>query len=63
MTTDWNPILRGEFQKSYWKGLQSFVTAERRRTTVYPQHDEVFRAFHVTTFAATRVVILGQDPY
>ncbi|MBU6226223.1 MAG: uracil-DNA glycosylase [Acidobacteria bacterium] len=63
MTTDWNPILRGEFEKSYWKDLQGFVTEERRRTTVYPPHDEVFRALHVTTFADTRVVILGQDPY
>lgn len=63
VTTDWNPILRGEFEKSYWKDLQSFVTDERRRTTVHPPHDEVFRALHVTTFADTRVVILGQDPY
>lgn len=63
MITDWNPILRGEFEKSYWKDLQSFVSDERRRTTVYPPHDEVFRALHVTTFSDTRVVILGQDPY
>ena len=63
VTTDWNPILRGEFDKPYWKELQSFVTDERRRTTIYPPHDQVFRALHTTTFTDTRVVILGQDPY
>ena len=63
VTTDWNPILRGEFDKPYWKELQSFVTDERRRTTIYPPHDQVFRALHTTTYADTRVVILGQDPY
>lgn len=63
VTTDWNPILRGEFEKPYWKELQGFVAAERRRTVVYPPHDQVFRALHETSFADTRVVILGQDPY
>jgi uracil-DNA glycosylase len=63
VTTDWNPILRGEFEKPYWKDLQTFVAAERARTAVYPSHDEVFYALHVTSYASTRVVILGQDPY
>ena len=62
-TTDWNPVLRGEFAKPYWQDLQQFVAAERQRTTVYPPHDEVFAALHLTSLAATRVVILGQDPY
>ncbi len=63
MTTDWNPILRGEFDKPYWNELQQFVAADRRRTTVYPPHDEVFAALHLTSYASTRVMILGQDPY
>ena len=28
-----------------------------------PRHDEVFKAFHLTPHAETKVVILGQDPY
>lgn len=63
MTTDWNPILRGEFEKPYWKDLQAFVTSERAKTVVYPPHEQVFRALHETSHADTRVVILGQDPY
>ena len=62
-TTDWNPVLRAEFAKPYWQPLQSFVAAERDRYTVYPPHDEVFAALHLTPYADTRVVILGQDPY
>jgi uracil-DNA glycosylase len=61
--TDWNPVLRGEFAKPYWQELQRFVGAERERHPVYPPHDEVFAALHLTPLAGTRVVILGQDPY
>jgi uracil-DNA glycosylase len=61
--TDWNPILRGEFAKPYWPQLQAFVAAERQHHAVYPPPEEVFAALHLTPYAATRVLILGQDPY
>ena len=61
--TDWNPVLRGELAKPYWAQLQTFVAGERARHPVYPPNDEVFAALHLTRFADTRVVILGQDPY
>ena len=63
MRTDWNPVLRDEFSKPYWPELQSFVAAERTRYTVYPPEDEVFAALHLTPYAETQVLILGQDPY
>jgi uracil-DNA glycosylase len=63
VTTDWNPLLRGEFEKPYWVELQAFVTAERSRAPVYPPPEDVFAALHLTSWAETRVVILGQDPY
>ena len=61
--TDWNPVLRAELAKPYWAELQSFVRSERERHHVYPPVDEVFAALHLTPYADTRVVILGQDPY
>ena len=61
--TDWNPLLRAEFDKPYWQPLQDFVRDERARHTVYPPHPEVFAAIHLTSYAETRVMILGQDPY
>lgn len=62
-TTDWNPLLRDEFTKPYWQPLQQFVADERARAAVYPPEPEVFAALHLTRYADTRVVILGQDPY
>lgn len=61
--TDWNPVLRQEFAKPYWAELQKFVVEERGRNTVYPPHDEVFAALHLTPFTDVKAVILGQDPY
>ncbi len=61
--TDWNPVLRTELAQPYWPELQRFVAAERAEHPVYPAHDEVFAALHLTPFAAVKVVILGQDPY
>ncbi len=61
--TDWNPILRAELDKPYWGDLQAFVAAERSCHEVYPPRDEVFASLHLTPYADTRVLILGQDPY
>jgi uracil-DNA glycosylase len=63
VTTDWNPMLRAELDKPYWNELQRFVAGERARHTVFPPHDQVFNALHLTSYASTRVVVLGQDPY
>jgi uracil-DNA glycosylase len=61
--TDWNPVLRAELEKPYWRPLQEFVAGERARYPVYPSADEVFAALHLTPYAETKVLILGQDPY
>lgn len=63
MTTDWNPLLRGEFEKPYWASLQTFVEGERKQHAVYPARENVFAALHHTSYADTKVLILGQDPY
>lgn len=62
-TTDWNPLLRGEFDQPYWQQLQRFVADERTAGPVYPPPDEVFAALHRTPHASVKAVILGQDPY
>ena len=61
--TDWNPILRDEFSKPYWPILQQFVADERAQGPVFPPHDQVFAALHLTPYAEVKVLILGQDPY
>jgi len=62
-STDWNPLLREELTKPYWGDLMEFVHGERVANEVYPPHEEVFAALHLTPYADTRVLILGQDPY
>lgn len=61
--TDWNPVLRSEFDEPYWADLQRFVADERDRHAVYPPSDEVFAALHLTPLSQVKVLILGQDPY
>ena len=61
--TDWNPLLRDQFEEPYWRELQAFVRAEREGHEVYPPHDEVFSAFAHTPYAGVRLVLIGQDPY
>jgi uracil-DNA glycosylase len=61
--TDWNPLLRTEWDEPYWQDLQAFVAAERAAGPVFPPPEQVFAALHQTPYAATKVLILGQDPY
>lgn len=61
--TDWNPLLRAQFDEPYWKELRAFVAAERAAHTVYPPADEEFAALHRTPYCSVKAVILGQDPY
>jgi uracil-DNA glycosylase len=63
MATDWNPLLRDQFELDYWRELQDFVAHERREHPVYPPADEVFAALQLTPHADVKVMILGQDPY
>ncbi|MFQ3316073.1 MAG: uracil-DNA glycosylase [Candidatus Poriferisodalaceae bacterium] len=63
MRTDWNPLLRDEFDKEYWLELQDFVATQRSKTSIYPTAADVFQALHLTPYSEVRVLILGQDPY
>jgi uracil-DNA glycosylase len=63
LPADWRSALSAELAKPYWAALESFVADERRSGQVFPPPEEVFTAFHLTPFAAVRVVLLGQDPY
>ncbi len=61
--SDWTTRLKASFEAPYFAELMKFVEQERAANTVYPQPTDVFNAFRLTSFANTKVVILGQDPY
>ena len=60
---EWAKSLRGEFRKTYYKKLFTFVDEEYRTKRIYPPADDIFNAFHFTPLEQVKVVILGQDPY
>ena len=60
---DWDSILADEWQKSYFKELQCFLENEYSQNKIYPEKDDIFNALKYTSFADTKVVIIGQDPY
>ena len=59
----WQKVLQDEFDKDYFKELVQFVKQEYQKTTCYPPGNLIFNAFDHCPFDATKVVILGQDPY
>jgi uracil-DNA glycosylase len=60
---DWAKYLDVEFEKSYYKALRQFLIREYQTRIVYPNMHDIYAALHLTSYADTKVVILGQDPY
>ena len=60
---DWDEILKGEFDKPYYRQLRAFLKQEYTNRTIYPPMNDIFNALRYTSFENTKVVILGQDPY
>ena len=60
---DWDSILAAEFEKEYYGKLRTFLTEEYETHRIYPPQPDVFNALRYSSYADTKVVILGQDPY
>ncbi len=60
---EWAEQLVNHLDISQLSEILTPIENERQRGTVYPGKEDIFRAFHLTPFHRTRVVILGQDPY
>ncbi len=60
---DWGELLRAEFEKDYYKKLRRQLISEYRTKQVFPDQYDIFNAMHLTSFADTKAVIIGQDPY
>ena len=63
MESGWKSQLQPEFEKPYFKALTEFVKREYAQNTCFPKGSDIFAAFDHCPFEATKVVILGQDPY
>ncbi len=60
---DWDEILEDEFTKDYYLKLRAFLKSEYKSYKVHPDMYDIFNALKWTSYADTKVVILGQDPY
>jgi len=63
LNNDWDSVLRDEFKAAYYKGLQLKLSEEYNKARVYPDKEDIFNALKYTSYEATKVVLLGQDPY
>ena len=63
IAASWHKHLAQEFAQPYFARLVDFVKEAYRHHTVYPPAKALFHAFDLCSFEATKVVILGQDPY
>ncbi len=59
----WEDIIDLEKQKDYYKTLKEEINKRYETTTVFPEKQNIFKAFSLTKLDNLKVVILGQDPY
>lgn len=60
---DWDSLLSEEFNKDYYLSLRQFLKNEYFSRKIFPPMNDIYNALKYTSYAETRVVILGQDPY
>ncbi len=60
---DWDLVLKGEFEKSYYLQLREFLKKEYSTKIIYPNMNDIFNALKYTSYKDTKILILGQDPY
>ncbi|AYJ79216.1 MAG: uracil-DNA glycosylase [Aliarcobacter sp.] len=60
---DWLDVIDLEKQKDYYKSLEKEINKRYETTTVFPEKENIFKAFSLTKIDNLKVVILGQDPY
>ncbi|GAK03414.1 LOW QUALITY PROTEIN: uracil-DNA glycosylase, family 1 [Geomicrobium sp. JCM 19037] len=63
LENDWCDVVGDEFEEPYYQQLRTFLKEEYETKKIYPSMYDLFNALHITSFANTKVVILGQDPY
>lgn len=59
----WKDIIENEQQKPYYEKLKEEIDKRYETTTVFPEKQNIFKAFSLTKLDNLKVVILGQDPY
>ena len=59
----WDKLIKEESKKEYFIKLNEFLTSEYNSKEIYPEYNDIYKAFHLTPLENVKVVIIGQDPY
>ena len=59
----WKDIIENEQQKPYYEKLKEEIDKRYENSRVFPEKQNIFKAFSLTPIDNLKVVILGQDPY
>jgi len=61
---DWSSLLGDVFVADAYRSLVKFLQEEAGTGhKILPPDEQVFRAFHLTSYQEVKVLLLGQDPY
>lgn len=62
--SEWFSYCEDEFEKDYFLNIQSYLSERiAQGSSVFPPIEQIFKAFELSPFTKTKVVIIGQDPY
>ena len=59
----WKKIIENEKQKDYYQKLEKEINKRYENSRIFPEKQNIFKAFSLTPIENLKVVILGQDPY
>jgi uracil-DNA glycosylase len=60
---NWKEFIEQEKEFLYFYNLEKFLNEERKTKTIFPEEENIFKAFELTPFENVKCVIVGQDPY
>jgi len=63
LNKEWNLFLSDELKSQNFLDLHHFIENEYKTKTIFPEYENIFRAFNLLTPSEVKVVIIGQDPY
>jgi len=63
LNKQWSSFLDEELNSLNFKNLKNFLEQEYKSKTIFPNYEDIFRAFNLLNPEDVKVVIIGQDPY
>ena len=60
---DWDEELKVIWESKGFQKFYNFILKQYDKKIIYPAKENIFNALKLTSYADTKVVIVGQDPY